>query len=161
MAEIIRTLFFGDGIESLSDSGADHIEASGCGASRESLDLGKKHLDGVQVRGIGREEAQFGFSCLDGRASFGVLVDVEVVADDDIALAQGGRECPLDPDDEGIAVHRAGDQHGCNDPVVPQSGDEGVVLPVAMRHGADARLSLFGSPAQPRHLGIESALVDE
>ena len=161
MAQVVGTLCFGDDTEDVADSSADGVDAPCGGTSREGLDLCEQHFDWIEVRRVGREEARFCASRLDGRAGFGVLVNVEVVTDDDIALAEGGRECPLDPDDEGIAVHWTGDQHGRDDAVATQSGDEGVVLPMAMRHGANTGFSPFRPTPQPRHLGVESAFVDE
>lgn len=81
MAEVSCAFLRGECGEGGYDGGAQGVGASGSGVSDERLELGEYHLDGVEVWGIGRQEAQLCAARLDCGAGLGVLVDAEVVAE--------------------------------------------------------------------------------
>ena len=76
-------------------------------------------------------------------------------------LPSSGRELGLDPDVEGGAVHRPVEQPGRHQPVVAQAGDEGLRPLVAQRRMVAHPRAAPRPPAQPRHVGLGAAFVDE
>ena len=62
---------------------------------------------------------------------------------------------------EGVAVHRAVDDHGRGQAVEAQARDERRRLPVAMRNRGAAALAAWAAAAQAGHLGGRPGLVDE
>ena len=62
------------------------------------------------------------------------LVAAEFIENDDVAWGQGRREHLLDISCEQLAIDWTIDNPGRVDAIVPQGGDEGQRLPVAVRH---------------------------
>ena len=85
----------------------------------------------------------------------------QVVQDDDVARREGGGEELLGIGGEGVAVHRAVEDHGRGEAAEAQARDQGGRLPVAMRDRGAAALAAWAAPAQAGHLGGRAGLVDE
>ncbi len=85
----------------------------------------------------------------------------QVVEDDDVSGAEGGREEGLGIGGEGRAVHGAVDDHRRREAVEAEAGDERRRLRVAVRDGGPAAFALGAAPAQAGHLGGRTGLVDE
>jgi hypothetical protein len=80
---------------------------------------------------------------------------------DDAARSQRRHQHRLDIGGEQVAVDRSVDHAGAIDAVVPQGGDEGQRLPVAVRHVRTQPLPAKAPPAQRRHVGLDPGLIDE
>jgi hypothetical protein len=98
---------------------------------------------------------------LDRRANAGAAMSRQIVHDDEIARIERWHQHLFDIGQEGIAVHRAVEDHGRGQAAQPQRSGEGGCLPVAVRHGRAAALPPFGAASEPGHLGGRTGLVDE
>src|ERR1700722_17389217 len=83
--------------------------------------------------GIRREEQNPGTALTHGLFSLWTFVGREVVHDDNVTGLEGGSELGLDIGLEDASVHRCVDDKGRGQPIAPQSGDEGLSLPVPKR----------------------------
>ena len=75
------------------------------------LELGKGHLDGVQIGRVLRQEQHPCATALQGGFGFGAEMDRQVVEDDDITFVERGEELGLDVGVESLTVDGSG-----NDP---------------------------------------------
>ncbi len=91
----------------------------------------------------------------------GAPMRCQIVHHGDIALPERRDQHLLDIGQEGIAVHRAIEDHQRGHATQPQCAGEGCCFPVAMRDRSAASLSSFSAAAQPGHLGGRPCLVDE
>ncbi len=78
-----------------------------------------------------------------------------------VSGAEGGCEEGLRVGGEGLAVHRAVDDHGRGQPAEAEARDERCRLPVAVRDGGATSLAARTAPAQTGHLGRRSGFVQE
>ena len=85
----------------------------------------------------------------------------EIVDDDDAARLERRDQELLDPGGEALAIDRSIDHAGCDDAVMPQAGDEGQRLPMAVRDLGDERLALVAPSVGPRHIGFRPGLINE
>jgi hypothetical protein len=98
---------------------------------------------------------------LDRRANAGAAMRRQIVHQDEIARLERWHQYLFDIGQEGIAVHRAVEDHGRGQAAKAQSTSEGSGLPMTMRDGRPTTLSAFGAAAEPGHLGGCTGLVDE
>ena len=89
------------------------------------------------------------------------LVRAEIVEDDDIARPKSGGERLLDIGSEDRPVDRSVDDQGSLDPVVPERGDKGECLPVAVRDLGRQPLAPRPPAAQRGHVGLDPGLVEK
>ena len=161
MSNAVCALLWREVIEQLTDPFPEGIPRSFCGFAQESLELGKDHLDGVEVRGIWRQVDELGVARLDGLANAFDFVGRQVVDHDHVPIGQGRRQHLLDIDEEGFAIHRAIENEGRDKAIKAQSGGEGGGLPMAEGCLADQPLSLSASATNADHLGRGPGLVHE
>lgn len=106
------------------------------GFSKQGLEFGEGHLDGIEIgRVFGQEQdpgAPLGKSFCRPRA----LVDIEIVEDDHIARYQARRQLGADLGIEGRAVHSPVDDPRGDEAIAAQARDEGLRVPLA--EGASA-----------------------
>src|SRR4029079_17109883 len=102
----------GNGRQGGPGGGAEGVVGPGGGASEERLELGERLLDGVAVRGVGREVPEVGASGLDRSAGSVAVVGAEVVGDDDLARSEGRGEAVDDVPFEAIGGHGAVEAEG-------------------------------------------------
>jgi len=131
------------------------------GASQQGLELGKHHLDRVEVGAVGRQEQQVRAGSTDGAAHGLALVTAEVVEHHDVAGLQRGRQELLHPCEEQHAVDRPVDHAGCVDAVVPERGEEGHGGPPPMGHMGDQALAAWGAAVGAGHVGLGPGFIDE
>jgi hypothetical protein len=105
--------------------------------AEQGLDLGKYHLDRVQVRRIRRKIRQRRSGSLDRRPDPRHFVHREVVHDDNVVRRQGRYKKLLDILDENLTVHGAVDDQWCRDLVVPQRRNESRGFPMTVRRLCD------------------------
>src|SRR3954462_12952128 len=145
----------------VAQGGPERLERARSRAAQERFDLGERHLDGVQIGRVLREEQEPGAPRLERLCGAGALVDREIVRDHDVAGPKGRGELGLDIGVERRAIHGAIHHPRGGEPVTPECSDEGLSAPAAERRRSAQALSATAAPAQPRHLGVDRGLVDE
>lgn len=95
----------------VSDCSPERGDCSSGGFFEEGLQLGKGHLDGIEVWAAGRQEPQLGSGSLDGGADSGGFVSREVIHHHDVARGERGHENLLDISEESLARHRSVQHH--------------------------------------------------
>jgi hypothetical protein len=84
MNEVVLALLAGKRLKQFPDPDPQFADSSSRRLAKESLELGKHHLDRVQVRRIRRKAQQRRSGSLDRRFDPGHFVHWEVVHDDNI-----------------------------------------------------------------------------
>lgn len=82
----------------MADGSPEGIYDSGPHAPEISPEHGERYLDGVQIRGVWRQEQEPEAALLEDRGGFRALVARKIVEDDDVAARQACRmhcEMPL------------------------------------------------------------------
>ena len=77
-----------DPLQGLGNGALEIFGGAGLGGPQEGFDLAPHHLDGIEIRRVGWQEADFRPGLGDERQSAVVFVSAEIVHDDDIAHAQ-------------------------------------------------------------------------
>lgn len=131
------------------------------GQSHPVLDLCEGLLDGIQVRGVGRQEPEAGAGRPYGGADSLGFMASEIVHDDDVARPQGFDQELFDIGQEAGAVDRAVEDAGCGDAIAAQCRQESHGAPVPVRREAGQTLALRSPAPQRRHVCFDPGLVDE
>lgn len=148
-------------VEQLSEAPPQVVDGALVGVPQQGLELGERHLDRVHGGGIGRQVVELSLAPLDRSPDAGNLVGRQIVHDDDVAAAERRGELLLDIAAEGIAVHRAVENHRRGQAAPSQAGDEGHGLPVAERGGGLDALTPRRATVEADHLGVDPGLVEE
>jgi hypothetical protein len=129
------------------NSVVDGVAGAPFGLSQPVFELGKEHLDGIEIWGVLGQEEEPGADGPDGGADRLASMGSEIVHDDDIVWSKGWGEDLFDIEQEALAIDRPLDQPRRHHAIVSQGGDEGQGLPAAVRN-----LGRQGWPrgAQPR-----------
>ena len=126
-----------------------------------SLELGKGHLNRVEIWTVWRKEQEPGAALLQDRLSFAALVAGEVIENDNIARLQCGSELGLDIGVEDHPVHGFVDNPRRGHAITSQAGDEGLSSPMTKgRFGMQPSPSAC-TPAQPCHLGGRACFIEK
>ena len=75
--------------------------------SQRAFQFGDRHLDGVEVRAVGRQVSDRAVFPDQDFRHFRAFVSLEIVEHDDVALLQSRQEMVLEPGFEGLGVHGA------------------------------------------------------
>src|SRR6516164_10012902 len=132
MGEEVAALIGRDVGQNGGDGVVDGITGSPCRLSQPVLELGKEHLDGIEVWGVLGQEEEPGANGPDGGADRLAAMRSKIVHDNDVAWLEGWGEDLFDIEQEGLAIDRPLDQPWRHDPIVSQGGDEGQGLPAAV-----------------------------
>ena len=128
MGEVVGTFGGAEVIKDVADGVPEQVDASGCGASEQGLELGEGQLDRVQIRRVRRQIEEAGALGLDGVADAIDLVGLEVIHHHEVAGSEGRRQHLGDVGQEAHAVDRAVEDARCGEAVVAQRGDKVVVF---------------------------------
>ncbi len=161
MSDVCGAFIWLEAIEQGSDAPPGGFDGSLVGFSDEGLELGEHHLDGIEVGTVWRQEQEARTDVADGLAGFLSLVASQIVEDDDIALGEGGNQGLLDPGREGGAVDGPVQDQGSYDAIMPQPGQEGECLPMAVGHLGQVGLTARTPAAGAGHVGFHPGFVDE
>ena len=94
-------------VERDRDQVADVVEGPRTRGAEERFQFREGQFDRIEIRTVGRQEAELGADGFDRRAHRGLFVHGEVVEHHDIAGAQRGHQDLLDVGEEGRIVDRA------------------------------------------------------
>jgi hypothetical protein len=133
MRHIVRAFVGQEEGECRAHQVADLVEAAGTGGAHESLQFGKGHFDRIEIRTVGREEAEVCSGLLDRGAHVRVFVAGEVVEHDDIARPERRHQDLLHVGAERDGIHRTVEHRRGGHLGGPERRDDGVRLPMATR----------------------------
>ena len=159
--EVVGTFGWAEVMEECSDAVPDGGDGSFVGFTEQGLELGKDHLDRVQVGAVRRQEQQVCTGISYGPARGNAFVAAQVVEHDDIARPQGRHQELRHPCQEQAAIDGSVEHAGSNKPVGPQAGHERHGRPARMRHSGDETLSTQGPAISAGHVGLGPGLVDK
>lgn len=151
----------GDRVEDLTDFLPEGVGAARGGLTKQRFEFGEELFDGVQVGRIRRQIEQRGLRRSDGFFHSSHLVAAEVVEDHDVPGLQGGAQKLPHPGQEQFAIHGPVGDQGRRQLIVPQTGDKGGRLPIAIRGRCDASLSSGRAAIAARHVGRGPGFIDE
>ena len=97
--------------------------------SQQGFELGEGHLDGIEVRRVGRQKEEPGAARSDDSFDCRAFVKGDVVEDDDVTRRKRWRQLSFNVDLEDLAVHWGINDPGCGQAVVAQPGNERLCLP--------------------------------
>src|SRR5665811_2107860 len=140
-------------------------EKAGDGAlgefSQRAFQLGDRHLDGVEVRAVGRQVSDRAVFPGQDFRHCRAFVSLEIVEQDDVALLQSRQEMVLEPGFEGLGVHGVVVGLGCDDASQAQAEDEGDRFVMPIRNAAAQTLAAPAPAVAARHVGGCRRLIDE
>ena len=151
----------GEEVECGGDQRADLIEGSGPRRPQEGLQLRKRQFDRIEVRAVGRQEAEVRPDGFDRGADGGLFVGGEVVEDDDIARVERRGEDLLHIGQERRVVDRPVKDRRRPKAVEPQRSDHRVRLPMAARRVIPEARAGRTAPVSPQQVGGHAALVEK
>ena len=151
----------GEEFECGGDQRADLIEGSGPRRPQKGLQLRKRQFDRIEVRAVGRQEAEVRADGFDRRADLGLFVGGEVVQDDDIAGVERRRQDLLHICEERRVVDRPVKDRWRPKAAEPQRRDHRVRLPMAARCVIPEARAGRTTPVSPQQVGGHAALVDK
>ena len=147
------------------DEFADQVPESADGSfarfAQHGFEAGEGLLDWIEVRAVGRQEAQ-GCACRFYLLPHCcALVARQVVHDDDVARSQFGHEYLRDIGFEPVAIDRPVQHHRCNHAGHAQTGHERGGLAMAVRVAHPQALALGATAMAAGHVGGGPRLIDE
>ena len=161
MAKVICAFGLREAVEDLRDGLEDARFGSRCGFAQQRLEFGEDHLDGVEVRRVGRQEEEPRTSFADRGADSMALVAAQIIDDHDVAGLQRGHQRLFDIGQELDRVNRSVEQHGRVDAVITQRRQEGERAPFAEGSLGDEAFASGRPTPRSRHVGLRPSLVDE
>jgi len=126
-----------------------------------SLELGKGHLDRVEIWTVWRKEQEPCAALLQDRFSFAALVAGEVIENDNIARLQCRSELGLDIGVEDRSVHGFVDNPRRGHAITSQAGDEGLSSPMTEGGFGTQPCPHACTPAQPCHLCGRACFIEK
>ena len=112
------------------DQIAHVVKGPGTGGPDEGFQFREGQLDRIEIRAVGRQEAELGADGFDRRAHRRLFVDGEIVEHDHIAGAERGHQDLLDVGEKSRIVDRSVEDRRGGEPIEAQRRDDGVRLPM-------------------------------
>ena len=139
----------------------DLVEVARSRGTHESLQLRKRQFNGIEVRTVGRQEAQLRAGLFDRDLHGGLFVHRQVVEDDDIARPQRRHEDLLDVCEKRRIVDRSIEDGGRRQSVDPQARDDGVRLPMAAGGVIPQPHATRAPPVAAQEIRRDARFIDE
>ena len=137
------------------------VVGSYSGLSDQGFQFGERHLYGVQIRRVGRQEYQIIDLGTQHREGLGRLVRGEIVGHDDLSGPEGRGQLTRNVGVETFAIHRAVEHPGCDQTVAAEACDERLSVPVAKGRMIDQTLADRGPAGGLDEIGFQARLIDE
>ena len=150
-----------DALERCSDCLDQIGQRSGLGAAQPPFDFAPHLFDGIEIRGVSRQEEHMGAGLFDQGQSRLAFVRSQVVHDYDVSLTQRRTEDVVDIFPEDFRVGGPFDGHAGGGTIEPDRGDHGGGMPVAIRALGMEALASRGAAPQPGHVRFGPRLVEE
>ena len=174
MREVVPAFLGREEIADVSHGFYELVEGPCADAAQELLEFGECHLDGVQVRTVGRKVQEPAALRSEGLGCAGILVGAEIVEDDDSATLKDWGKLGFDIDCEGgaigtplvrvtmaTAVHGTRDDPRGDEGISGQPCDECLGAPAAKGRCGVQTLALRAAAPRPGHVGLDGGLIDE
>jgi hypothetical protein len=134
---------------------------SASGLAQIRLDLSERWLDGIEIGRVFGQELEAGVTVGNCSGDGCALVTAEVIDHHDITRPESWGEALFGIGREDLGIHGTVDDHGREDLVPADGGDQGRGLPAAIRDLGDKPLAARAATMSPRHIGLGPGLVDE
>jgi hypothetical protein len=139
----------------------DLVEAARSRGPQECFQLGESELDRIEVRAIGRQEAQPRTDAFNRGLYLRLFVHREVIENDDVAGAERRDEHLLDVGEKRGIIDRPVEDGGRRQPLDAQRGHDRVRLPMAV-----GRVIAEPEPARTaavaaQQIGRDAGFIDE
>lgn len=128
---------------------------------QEGFQLRKRLFDGIEVRTVGRQEAEPCAGPLNGGLDLGLFVHREVVEHDHVAGMQRRHEHLLDVGEETGVINRPIEDGGRGEFVDAQARDDRVGLPMAVRRVIAQADTARTAAVATQQIGRDTGFVDE
>lgn len=125
------------------------------------LELGECGFDGVEIRTVGRQIAQFHLSGSKQRFDCLNLVRSQIVQDQYVAGMQAGQQHLLEIHQENPGIDRPVHQKRSDDLIVTQSGQKRRTLPVTVGNRAEAALAPGTAAIKTGQFGVQARFIDK
>ena len=161
MGEVVAAFLRAEAVKQGAEPPPSSLNRAFGRVAEQGFELGEDLFNGVEIRGVGGQEAQRGPHPLNGRPHGGTLVAAQIVHNDDIAWSECRQQTLFDIGQEAGAVDRAVEDARSGHTVVTQRRHEGEGLPVAVRPFRPQPLAP-GAPAMAAgHVRLGPGLVQE
>lgn len=118
-------------------------------------------FDGIEIRTVGRQEADVRADAFDRGAHLRLFVDRQVVEHHHVATVQRGHQDLLDVGEKRRTVDRSVEDRGRGQAVEPQRRDDGVRLPVTARGVIVQARAAGTAPIAAEEIGGDAAFIQK
>ena len=129
--------------------------------AQDRLELGEHLLDGVEIGTVCGKVDQNCAARFNGFPQAGDLVNGNIVHEHDVTSLQRGSQDLFDISAKGFAVHCTFEHERGGHAIVPQRGDEGAGLPIAVQDLVNQALSTRGTTIETGDIARDAGLIDE
>lgn len=118
--------------QTVTDGGPEFGDGAAAGGPKQPFQLRKPEFDRIEVRTIGRQIPEWRAGGFDSLLHPFDVMGRQVIHDDDVTLAQRGREDLVQIGEEGVAIHRSIEQSRCGQTIDAEGADKRAGVPVLM-----------------------------
>ena len=161
MGEVVAAFLRAETVEQGAEPPPRRLDAAFGRVAEQGFELGEDLFNGVEIRGVGGQEAQRGPHPLKGRAHGRTLVTAQIVHNDDIARSECRQQALFDISQEAGAVERAIEDARSGHTVVAQRRHAGQRVPVPVGAGRPQPLAPGAAAMATSHVGLGPGLVQE
>ena len=151
----------GDGLAKMLDRVGGTPEGVGGDLAQDSLELGEHLFDRVEVGTVCGKVDQNCAACFDGFPHAGDFVNRDIVHERYVTSLERWSQDLFDIGAKGFAVHRTFEHERRGHVVVPQRGDEGRGLPVAVQDLVNQALSARGAAIETGNIARDAGFINE
>ena len=168
MCEVCGTFSTRDFVETSGDGPAKALDGVG-GApqgvggdlAQDGFELGEQLFNWVEIGAVCRKVDKNRAALFDGFSYAGDLVNRDIIHEHDVTSLQRRSQDLFDIGAKGFTVHRTFEHERRGHAVVPQRGDKGRGLPIAVQDLLDQTLSARGATIETGDVARDAGFIDE
>ena len=161
MGEVVAAFLRAEAVEQGAEPPPGRFHGPFGRVAQQGFELGEDLFNGVEIGGVGRQEAQRGPHPFNGCPHGRTLVAAQIVHNDDIARSEGRQQTLFDIGQEAGAVDRAVEDAGSGHAVVAQRRYESQRLPVPVGAGCPQPLAPGAAAMAAGHVRLGPGLIQE
>lgn len=161
MPHVVRAFLWEEQRERGVEEVADLVKRARSDGTQEGFQFRKGELDRIEVRTVGRQEAQPRTGAFDRQPDLGLFVDDEVVEHHDVARTQRRRQDLFHIREKADGIDRAVEHGRGGQRRRPERGHHGVRLPVPARRVIDGAGPAWTPRIASEQIGGDPRFVDE